>query len=205
MDEREPDGREPGGRESDGRELALVRPAEARPIVRRRRTGGWTQARRRQFLDALAATCNVSEAAAETGMSLGGAYTLRRRDPEFRVAWAAALECGYARLEAMLLARAAGTDAPPRRAGVETAVAPRGGDAFDPGAHGERTEGLDTALALALLRLHRANIGSGDGRGAGRGAGRGGGRPVTKTDPDELAEAILRRLDALNKRRGGAA
>ena len=189
----------------DGRELALVRPADGKPIVKRRRTDGWTAAKRVQFLDGLASTCNVSEAVAPTGMALSGAYTLRRRDPVFRAEWADALECGYARLETMLLARAAGTDAPTgapthaptgasRRAGVEMATDAPDAPAFDAGAHPERTGELDTQLALSLLRLHRTTIGGGT---------RGGGRPVTKVDPDELAESILTRLAALNGRRGG--
>ncbi len=175
-----------------GRELVVTRTTEHAPQVRRKRAGGWTEARRRTFLDHLAATCNVSHAVAAAGMNLGGVYTLRRRDPEFRAQWADALECGYARLETMLLARAAGADgggdtAPPDPASSKPPP-------FDEAAHPQATACMDPVLALALLRLHRTTIGGGT---------RGGGRPVTKADPDELADAILKQLAVLNRRRGG--
>lgn len=196
-------GRTDGAARADGRELVLLKRAEERPQIRRQRLDAWTQARRRRFLDVLAATCNVSEAAAAIGKNTSNVYKLRQRDPEFRAAWADALECGYARLEAALLARAAGTDGRRfERSGVEEPLTPPGGDAFDPGAHEARTADIDPVLGLALLRLHRANI-KGDGV-AGGGAARGtrpNGRPPTAADPDELAESILRKLDALNKHR----
>lgn len=178
------------GDEGGGRELALRRATDGLPQVRRRRKGAWTAAKRRLFLDHLGATCNVSQSVEAVGMNLGGVYTLRRRDPAFRTEWADALECGYARLEAMLLSRAAGTDG--ARDGVEVGIAP--GEPFDPGAHPQATAATDPVLALALLRLHRTTVSGGT---------RGGGRPVTKVDSDALADAILKQLSALNKRRGG--
>ena len=55
---------------------------------------GWTSAKRGAFLDELAASCNVTRAAAAAGMGRDAAYGLRRRDPVFAEAWAAAIEQG---------------------------------------------------------------------------------------------------------------
>lgn len=71
--------------------------------LKRVRINGWTPARRVRFLETLAATCNVSEAARVAGRDLSGAYALRRRDPGFARDWQGALAEGYAELEALLL------------------------------------------------------------------------------------------------------
>jgi hypothetical protein len=54
------------------------------------RHDGWTPARKAQFLDALAGDGNVRAACARVGLSREAAYRLRRRDPLFARAWAAA-------------------------------------------------------------------------------------------------------------------
>jgi hypothetical protein len=54
------------------------------------RHDGWTAARRAQFLDRLAQDGNVLAACALVGLSREAAYRLRRRDPLFARAWAAA-------------------------------------------------------------------------------------------------------------------
>jgi hypothetical protein len=54
------------------------------------RHDGWTAARRIQFLEALAEDGNVRAASARVGMSRAAAYFLRRREPLFARAWAAA-------------------------------------------------------------------------------------------------------------------
>src|SRR4051812_36233108 len=55
--------------------------------------GGTTSARARQrFLDALASGFSVSAAASAAGMGRQTAYDLRKRDPEFAVAWEDAIE-----------------------------------------------------------------------------------------------------------------
>ena len=60
----------------------------AEPTVRH---DGWTRARRRQFIEALAAGRCVRRACAIAGLSREGAYKLRRRDPEFAQDWETAL------------------------------------------------------------------------------------------------------------------
>lgn len=72
--------------------------------VRAIRHDGWTKARRKTFLEVLATTCNVRGAAAASGMTATGAYTLRQRDAEFAGAWAAAIADGGDRLKEKLLA-----------------------------------------------------------------------------------------------------
>ncbi len=59
---------------------------------RRTRTDGWTLARRKGFIDALAKTGNVRAAAEAVGMSAQTAYRLRKRDSGFAAAWDAT--CG---------------------------------------------------------------------------------------------------------------
>ncbi|MDO7843733.1 hypothetical protein [Sphingomonas immobilis] len=78
---------------------------------RKPRGDAFTAARRRTFFDTLAVTANVSHAAKAAGVSLQTAYRWKQHDAEFRAAWDAALETGYARLEEELLARALGTGA----------------------------------------------------------------------------------------------
>lgn len=66
----------------------------------------WTKAMREEFLDRLAETCNVQESAAAIGVRKESVYLLRRKEPEFREAWQAALELGYQALETRLIGRA---------------------------------------------------------------------------------------------------
>lgn len=91
---------------------------------------------KRVFLEELAATCNVTHSAKVAGVVVGTPYNHRMRDPAFRAAWEAALEQGYAKLEAEMLARATRTIA------------------FD----GDRPrEGeIDWDKGMDLLRMHRA-------------------------------------------------
>lgn len=82
------------------------------------------------FLDKLADTSNVTEAARIAGINPARAYKIRREEPEFARQWHAALVEGYEHLELELLARL--------RAGE-----PKEGPKYDNGA------------ALRLLALHR--------------------------------------------------
>lgn len=70
------------------------------------RKDGWTAERRKIFMETLAATCNVSEAARVAGKNLSSAYYQKRRDPGFAREWAQALSVGYGELEALLLRQA---------------------------------------------------------------------------------------------------
>ena len=110
-----------------------------------RATGRWSQEAEARFLGELAATANVRAAAAAAGFSTTAIYRRRGQWPGFRAAWDAALDQGYARIEALLIAGAcdalsgagavAGVgDGPP------LAVAP-----------------MSVDQAMNLLRLHRAS------------------------------------------------
>lgn len=66
----------------------------------------WSKARTDRFLEVLAATTNVSEAARAAGMTASSAYERKRRDARFAAAWAEALEIGFAELEMLLLRHA---------------------------------------------------------------------------------------------------
>ncbi|BAV66220.1 hypothetical protein [Sphingobium cloacae] len=97
-----------GGRAGDKAEAWVVQRnqrgvAGSGPQLRAVRKDGWTPARRKRFLETLAATCNVSEAARAAGKNLSSAYYQRRRDPGFAREWAQALNVGYAELETLLL------------------------------------------------------------------------------------------------------
>ena len=100
------------GKASDGqdRELTVQRSqvGKAKANAQRRavRKDGWTQELRRIFMETLAATCNVSEAARVAGKNLSSAYYQKRRDPGFAREWAQALSVGYSELEALLLREA---------------------------------------------------------------------------------------------------
>jgi len=56
------------------------------------RHDGWTQDRRRLFLELLANGHPVDRACARVGMSKVSAYKLRRRDPDFARGWSDALD-----------------------------------------------------------------------------------------------------------------
>jgi len=79
------------------------------PVPRRKpRHDGWTPARQRAFIEALADTGSVSRAAAMVNMSPESAYQLRRQPgaESFRRAWEAALDFGVLRLRDIALERA---------------------------------------------------------------------------------------------------
>lgn len=67
------------------------------------RKDGWTAKRRAIFLEALAETCNVQESARLVGMSIGGAYDLRKRDAGFAALWEEAKERAYEQLELRIM------------------------------------------------------------------------------------------------------
>lgn len=78
------------------------------PIPLRERHDGWTADRQIAFIDALAATGCVADAARTVGMSVRSAYRLRAH-PEagsFRLAWDNALEVAIQQLEDAVVSRA---------------------------------------------------------------------------------------------------
>jgi hypothetical protein len=87
------------------------------------------------FLDTLAETSNVSEAARAAGINPSRAYKVRREEPAFRVKWNEALLEGYEHLEMETLHRL--------RMGVDG---------------GKEDRKFDIANALRLLTLHRETV-----------------------------------------------
>ena len=121
-------------------------PAEApafTPVAVRERRAGWTPARQVGFIQALADTACVTEAAARVGLSPSAAYQLRRRPDadSFRAAWDAALDHAMGRLADAAVGRALN--------GVATPVFYRGEQV------GERRR-YDERLTMFLLRYRRA-------------------------------------------------
>jgi hypothetical protein len=142
--------------------------------MRRAPRAGFTDAKRQIFLDHLASCCNVMRAAEAAGAGVSTVYDARRRDAAFAEQWAEAIESGYATLEALMIERAA--------AGGHYSA----GDTAVPS-----PETIDTGLALELLKLHRAPPGQ----------RRIGGHKPRRAQEKELAEAIVAKLELLEKRR----
>ncbi|WP_267249387.1 hypothetical protein [Sphingobium sp. JS3065] len=74
--------------------------------MRAQRKDAWTAELRARFLETLALTCNVSEAARAAEKNLSSAYYLKRRDPAFARAWKQALSVGHEELKALMLRQA---------------------------------------------------------------------------------------------------
>jgi len=126
------------------------------------------------FFEHLAATCNVAWSARAAGVTAQCVYARRMKDAAFREGWERALEQGYARLEARLLAEAAGAEP------IEIA-----GDLILPEAP------FDRDLALHLLREHK--------KGLGGTATRPRGSP-REAEWEEVENYFIRRLKALKVR-----
>jgi hypothetical protein len=96
------DSKESNMRDAD----TLPKAGELVPV--RYRHDGWTPSRQREFLEALAETGMVAEAARRVGMSESGAYRLRLKKDggAFDAAWRAALQFGRSRLIATAYERA---------------------------------------------------------------------------------------------------
>lgn len=122
----------------------------------RPRHDGWTQARTQRFLDTLAYTGCVKDAARVAGMSDVGARRMKRKYPLFEAAWKDALERAQLGLVAIAYQRAVD--------GRETVII-RGGQEYE-----RRIAPSDAILALLLKR--------GDALG-GMGQGGGGGGAVS--------------------------
>jgi hypothetical protein len=130
----------------------------------------WTDAAAAQFLDRLAASCNVMLSADAAGFCVETVYKHRRENPVFAQRWQAALEQGYARIEMALVRRAA--DAMEGLAPDPATPIPE----------------MTVDQALKVLSRHRATV---EGRGRGR---RGWTRPRSL---DEVSESILTKLEAI--------
>lgn len=122
--------------------------ADSLPAPVRSRHDGWTAARRRQFLDALAEHGVVRSAAAAAGMDASSAYRLRRRagSEAFAAAWDRAIDVGFARLQDIAVDRAIN--------GVRVPIFYRGE------AVGERVWHDNRLLTFLLSRLQTRRFGS---------------------------------------------
>lgn len=124
------------------------------PVPRRcKRHDGWTPARQRAFIDALAETGSVKHAAARINMAAEGAYYLRRQPgaESFAAAWAAALDYGVQQLADIAIDRA--------RDGVPVPI-------FHNGEQVGEKRWYNDRLLMFILRHHMpsrygANIGGG--------------------------------------------
>ena len=118
------------------------------------------------FLEALADTSNVSEAARRANIRAPRAYALKRECPDFARLWHAALVEGYEHLELELLSRL--------RSGE-----PKDGPKFDNGA------------ALRLLALHRDTMAQEHAQKRNLDASRA--RQIIDEKLEELRERIVMR------------
>ena len=82
-------------------------PIPFEPVPVRRRHDGWTVERQIAFIEKLADCGSVSAACKHVGMSRESARKLRRRYEarDFRDAWDAAVDCGYAEVEEAAMER----------------------------------------------------------------------------------------------------
>lgn len=134
------------GEMADGRNAAVRRNGHGLLHVGAIRKSGLTDEKKQLFLEELATTCNVTRAARAAGMDITSFYNLKRRDPDFADAWAAALRDGYQRLEALLLSHAMGTAEP---------------DAPPDGSDGAALGRFNPDLALAVIGAHRRSMAGG--------------------------------------------
>lgn len=160
------------GEEAPIKRAKYRRVQAARPA--RRRLFG--EAAQREFLERFAASCNAKLAAEQTGICETTVYAHRMKDPRFREGWDRAVEQGYARLEAELLRRS-----------MEEGPIPIAGDG-----DGAAIAGVDTALALALLRQHQRG-GTTEGRRRRR-------APPRVASNAEVRTALIKRLKAFHVR-----
>lgn len=145
------------------------------------RRDGWTVERRKAFMETLAATCNVSEAARVAGKNLSSAYYQKRRDPGFAREWAQALSVGYGELEALLLRQAL--------FGTEEEEVVLDGEGMVKSRKVKR--GHPHAVGVRLLVQHRREAGE-------RLAADGAERP----DGEDAVERLREALERVRERRG---
>lgn len=131
----------------------------------------WSQRMKADFLDHLAATCNVKASAAAIGVDPVSVYNLRRNDREFLDQWEQALTCGYQLLETQLVGHALAGDPSRDLTNGDPARAP-----------------VTVELALKLLQARRT--------GRADKAWRGG-PPRHRATVEETDAAIMKKLAAI--------
>jgi phage terminase small subunit len=143
-----------------------------KPQLREPSERNWTKAKQREFLSALAETCNVTRAAEQAGVSLAHAYRKRKADAAFRAGWLEAIGVAYQRLELVLLDRAFN--------GTEKLVKRRDGSE-------EWMLEYSNQLGLTLLKMHRDSAIEAS-------------TELPPEDVDEIRERIIKKLERLKKR-----
>lgn len=144
----------------------------------------WTQARRRQFLAALAVSADAGVAARAVGETLGAARSLRRRDPAFGEAWDAAIDAAHALVEEGLLRRMLALLAGGTEEGGEAGAGTTGLSITPPLA------ATEVQFYLKLLARRDALARAGDGAGE-----------AARADAADTDAALERALDGLARRR----
>ncbi len=142
--------------------------------------GEWTAARKAGFLDHLAATCNITDAAAAVGARPESVYSLRRRDGAFAAAWTEALAAGYEMLETRLVGHALAGGGQSITNGTTPTIG-----------------AIDRDVAMWLLNFRQAEL-----LGTPR---RRGGRPRRVASAEETDAAILKKLAAIARKKDAAA
>jgi hypothetical protein len=150
---------------------------------RRKRHNRFGKARRRIFLEHLAATCNVQASAGEAGVAVSTVYANRMRDPEFRADWDAALEQGYARLEAALIERAMRSGGRTKFRGDKQVEGP------------DAPEEIDWEKGMELLRHHQ--------RGRTGIAQRNPAHVPKRVPIERVTEKLIKKLKAIGVRPEG--
>ena len=92
------------GHRTRGGEVTVVRRNDGKLQVRSAQPGKLTRECEQAFLSALSATANVRLSAAAAGASVAAFYRRRRKNPAFAREMRLALEMGYERVEAALIA-----------------------------------------------------------------------------------------------------
>ena len=146
---------------------------QIRPV----RKDGWTARKREIFLDHYAAAGNAAEACRAAGMAEGAAYRLRRRDPEFAQQYDESHAISKIRLEEMVIEYA-------KTQGRMKAVEPGELPPVDMAT-------FNPELALRVLHHPRPS--------ANGNASRVGAR-ARRASKEELTAALLKLLDALDRR-----
>ena len=118
----------------------LVLDGKGRVRMRKSSPRTWTSDKEKQFLTALAETCNVKLAAQEAGVSPQHAYVRRKSHAAFRAAWIEAIAVAYSRLELVLLDRALN--------GTPKLITHKDG-------REERMIHYSNQVALTLFKMHR--------------------------------------------------
>lgn len=155
------------GKGPAGSRVRYTRDGHARVV----QTSGaqWSDEAEERFFETLAATCNVTMAAAAAGFAHTTVYRWRLRRPAFAARWQAAIEHGFARLEAELL-----------RAANDTLA----GVAFD---SDRPIPKMSIDQAMQLLREHRDAATNGARPGA----------RARRRSLDEVRAGILKKVEAI--------